>query len=157
MKNKFLIVLAATVLAVGGLTAIKASAASREKPHHARNRVMERIAGKLDLTAEQRKEIRGILAGEKNTLKALASRSHEARADLRAAIRANDATETSVRAASAKVSAVDADLAVERMKLFEKIKPLLTEEQLKKISELEKRANAFAESAIDQIGSSVDN
>jgi len=73
---------------------------------------------------------------------------HVARENLRAAIRAGDANETTVRAASARVAAVEADLAVERMKIFAKIAPILTDEQRRQISEFEQRADDYVDRAI---------
>jgi Spy/CpxP family protein refolding chaperone len=71
-----------------------------------------------------------------------------ARANLRAAIQAGDANETSVRAAAAQVAVVEADLAVERMKIYGKIAPILTNEQRQQISDLRRRADDVTDRAI---------
>jgi Spy/CpxP family protein refolding chaperone len=77
---------------------------------------------------------------------------HDARKNLREAIQAGDANESSVRAASAKVARAEADLAVERMKVFGQISPVLTGEQRQKISEFAQRADDFADNLIAHIG-----
>src|SRR5262249_41677885 len=73
---------------------------------------------------------------EKDNIRPLMQRMHEARTAVRDAIHAAGATEASVRVAAAKVADVQADLAVERLKLFAKISPILTEEQRAKLKEL---------------------
>ena len=117
-----------------------------------RGQILQRIAEKLNLTADQKSQIKTILAGEKDTLQNLLGQLHDARKNLRAAIQAADANENSVRAASAKVAGVESDLAVERMKLFGKISPVLTDEQRRQISDFTQRADDFMDNAIANIG-----
>ena len=97
------------------------------------------------------------MAEEKDVLKPIVDRLHDARKNLRTAIHAGDASESSVRAASAKVAGAEADLAVERMKLYGKIAPVLTDEQRQKIAEFEQQADEFADKVIARIGSGLDN
>jgi len=152
--NKLLIFATAGAIIAGGLTAAKLFAAdnSTAAAMPLRGQILRRIAQKLNLTDDQKSQIKTILAGEKDTLKTLLAQLHDARKNLRATIQAPDANEASVRAASAKVAAVEADLAVERMKIFAKIAPVLTDEQRRQISDLEQRADDFADSAIARIG-----
>lgn len=77
---------------------------------------------------------------------------HDARKGLREAIRAKDATAASIRTASAKIAAVAADLAVERLKLHGKLSPILTGEQREKLAEIEARLDGFVSDAIGRIG-----
>jgi len=77
---------------------------------------------------------------------------HDARANLRNAIRASDANETSVRAASAKVAAAEADLAVERMKLYGKIAPILTDAQRQQLADMQDHADEFLNRALGRPG-----
>jgi Spy/CpxP family protein refolding chaperone len=155
MKVKKLFVLAAVAaLAIGGLMAAKTFAADDTvlSPTPPRGQFFKRIAEKLNLTGDQESKIKTILNGEKDTLKKLLSQLHDARKNLRAAIQAGDANETSVRAASAKAASVEADLAVERMILYGKIAPVLTDEQLRKISDFTQRADDFADNVIAHLG-----
>jgi Spy/CpxP family protein refolding chaperone len=117
-----------------------------------RGQILQRIAGKLNLTDGQKLQIKSILAGEKDTLQNTLGQLHDARKNLRETIQAGDTNESSVRAASAKVAAVESDLAVERMKLYGKIAPVLTDEQRRQISDFTQRADDFADNAIAQIG-----
>ncbi len=155
MKNKILLCTVAAALLAGGVTvnqdfAPNGPAASARAP--GRGGILQRIADKLNLSADQRAQITTILAGEKDTLTPLLTAVHDARKDLRAAIRAGDANETSVRAASAKVASAEADLAVERMKIFGKIAPILTDAQKQQLGELQQRADDFLDRAITRLG-----
>jgi Spy/CpxP family protein refolding chaperone len=116
---------------------------------------LQRLGDKLNLTADQRTQIKAVLVADKDTLAPLLSSLHEARVGLRTSIRAGDATEASVRAASAKVAAAEADLAVERMKLYAKIAPILTDAQRQQLAELEQRADEFVDNVITRIGSGM--
>ena len=119
--------------------------------------MLQGLAKKLNLTDEQKTQIKAVLIADKGTLVGLFGQLHEARQNLRAAIHASDANETGVRAASAKVASAEADLAVERMKLYGKIAPILTAEQRRQISEFEQRVDSFADNAFARAGDESDN
>ena len=154
MKIKIISLAAAAAILAGGLTTTSSWAAGDSTPATMplRGQMLKRIAEKLELTADQKAQIKTILGGEKDTLKILLGQLHEARKNLRAAIQAGDANESSVRAVSIKVASAEADLAVERMKLFGKISPVLTGEQRQKISEFTQRADDFADNLIVHLG-----
>ncbi len=139
--NKLLTMTTAVAIIVGGLTSAPAqnpkdfSAGTR--PGH--GRILEHLVKKLNLTGDQKTRIKAVLRADKDVLAGLAGQVREARQNLRAAIHASDANETAVRAASARVAGAEADLAVERMKLYGKIAPILTGEQRRQISDLESR------------------
>ena len=82
----------------------------------------------------------------------LLSQLHEARVGLREAIQAADANETTVRAASAKVASVEADLAVERLKLYGRISPILTAEQRDQVMEFQTKLDDFVDNIIRHLG-----
>lgn len=105
---------------------------------------------RLGLTSEQKASIKEILKAERGNLERLLTQMHEARAGLRNAIHASGATEASVRQASAKVAAVEADLAVERLSLYGKISPLLTTEQRDKLAQLQAKLDERWEDAMDR-------
>jgi Spy/CpxP family protein refolding chaperone len=152
--NKILILATAAAIIVGGLITTRSPAAddSAQATTPLRGQILKRIAEKLNLTDDQKSQIKTILSGEKDALKTLLTQLHDARKSMRAAIQASDANETSVRAASAKVASTEADLAVERMKLYGKIAPVLTDEQRQQISNFTQRADDFMDNAIANIG-----
>src|SRR5579872_3594898 len=102
MKHKLLLCSLAAALLAGGFVATRAFAADNPEAPAMRGKILQRIADKLDLTADQRAQIKTILVGEKGTLQPLLTSLHDSRKSLREAIRAKDASEVSVRAASAK-------------------------------------------------------
>ena len=149
--NKMLGIAMAATVCFGGLGGYNAKAAdASERP--ARARILERVKEKLDLTDEQVAQIKAQLGQEKETLKNLVLKMHEARVGVREAIRASNATEAGVRAAAAKVGAVQADLAVERFKLYGRINPILTNEQREKLKTMESRIDEWVENAVSRIG-----
>ena len=154
MKTKIILIAAAAAFIAGGLISTASPAVDSSAPAATplRGHMLKRIAEKLNLTGDQKSQIKNILGGEKDTLQELLGRLHDARKNLHAAIQAGDANESSVRAASARVAGAEADLAVERMKLFGQIAPVLTAEQRQKISEFSQRMDDFADNVIAHIG-----
>ena len=115
-------------------------------------RLMERAKERLGLSDDQVAQIKSRLAEEKGSLKDILSRLHDARLNLRQSIRAEDASEISVRSASAKLAAVEAELAVERLKLHGKISPILTVDQRAKLHEMEGRIDRVIDRVIARAG-----
>jgi|SRR5579863_5386760 len=155
MKRKFLFCCLAVALGAGGFVANRALAATGADALSGHGSWLQHIANKLNLTAGQRTQIKTALAGEKDALPPLLTAVHDARKNLRDAIRSGDATEASVRAASARVAATEADLAVERMKLYGKIAPILTDAQREQLADMQQRADDFVDHAIACIGSGL--
>jgi Spy/CpxP family protein refolding chaperone len=155
MKNRILLCALVAAIAAGGFIAIKTIAADNPATTATRGHFLQRIADKLNLTADQRTQIKAVIVGEKDTLAPLLSTLHDARKNLRNAIRAGDASEATVRTASAKVAAAEADLAVERMKLYGKIAPILTDAQRQQLAGLQQHADEFVDNVIARIGSGL--
>ena len=150
--NKWLSITLAAALNLGGWLATPSLAADGAAFASPRAQFRARLAEKLNLTDDQKAQIKAVLSEEKDTLVPLLGQLHGAREALRAAIHADNANETSVRAAAAKVAAVEGNLAVERMKIYGKIAPILTDEQRRQLAEFEQRADRFADRAIARLG-----
>jgi len=144
--NKWLSLTLAAALNLGGWLTTPSLAADTAPTAH--GRFLQQLAQRLNLTADQKAQIKTILRAEKDTRTTLLGQLRAARANLRAAIQAGDANETSVRAASAQVAAMEADLAVERMKIYGKIAPVLTHEQRQQIKDFRPRADDFTDRAV---------
>lgn len=157
--SKIILYSLAAALVAGGVIATKTYAADSvslgSTSLSARPGLLKRIADKLNLTSDQRSQIKDILVGDRDTLAPLLSAVHDARKDLRAAIRASDASEASVRAASAKVASAEADLAVERMKLYGKIAPILTDAQRQQLSDMQQQTDDFVDGVLARLGSGL--
>lgn len=144
--NKWISLALAAALNLGGfLTTASLGAETTAPPHRG---YLHRIAQRLNLTDDQKAQIKAVLQTEKGTLKDLRTQLRAARENLQSTIQSTGANETSVRDASGRVAAIEANLAVERMKIFEKIAPILTDEQLQQLKDLEQRANAFLDQAL---------
>lgn len=143
--------LAATVLAGGLLVAGVHAAYGTEQDGPVRGGLLARAKQKLGLTSDQVAQIKAVFRADKDILTPLLTKLHDARADLRAATQAPGATEASVRTASAKVAAVEADLAVERMSLYGRISPILTAEQHEQLNQMQARMDDFVDGIISRV------
>ncbi|MSU58590.1 MAG: periplasmic heavy metal sensor [Pedosphaera sp.] len=153
MKTKYLLITLAAAVAVGGFTFINARAASAGGPGRQRGGpILQRAAERLNLTDAQKAQIKAELKSEKDSLAKIFTQLHEARKGLRESLHAKNATEASVRTSAAKVAAIEADLAVERLKLHGKIAPILTDDQRAKLAEMEARLDDFVTDAIGRLG-----
>jgi Spy/CpxP family protein refolding chaperone len=153
---KYLAFTAAVALAIGGLFALNSRAAQSASADGAlAGKLRERVKQKLNLSEDQLAKIKSEFKAEKSNLTGILTRLHDAHAQLRTEIHKADATETSVRDAAAKVSAVEADLAVERLKLYGKISPILTADQRAKLVEFEAGIDQFIERVINRIDSKL--
>lgn len=147
MKNKMLILTLAAGLGAGGLFVHHAHA-ENAGPRRAPGALLQRAKDKLGLTDAQTAQIRDVLKGERETLATLARAGHDAHIKLRQTIQKDDATEAEIRSASAEVAKAQADMAVERHTLFGKLKPILTKDQLEKVTAMQDRLDSFMDSAI---------
>jgi Spy/CpxP family protein refolding chaperone len=151
--SNWLVITLAAAIAAGGLFTLSSRAANPAAPQGPfRGRLLERAKEKLGLSDDQIAQIKAAFKADKDNLTSLLARLHDARTGLRSVIQGSDATEASVRAASAKVAAVESDLAVERLKLFGKISPILTGDQREKLGEMQSRADDFVDGVINRIG-----
>jgi Spy/CpxP family protein refolding chaperone len=153
---KYLALTAAVSLAIGGAFALNSRAAQSASDDGAlAGKLRERVKEKLNLSPDQLAKIKSDLKAEKDNITSLLTRLHDAHAQLRAEIHKPAATEASVRDAAGKVSAVEADLAVERLKLYGKISPILTADQRAKLADFEAGIDQFIERVISRIDSKL--
>ena len=84
---------------------------------------------RLGLTEAQNQQVRALVDSNQEAQRALRDRAFTAREALEAAIMSDTVDETSIRARSAEVAAVEADVAVSRAKLRNQVFQILTPEQ----------------------------
>lgn len=155
-RNITWIAAAALLLAGGGfvyeLQAAKTGALGSGRFH---GLIAQRIAEKLGLNDDQIAQIKKVRNEEKAYVLAKVSDLHKARVEMRAVIQqqTGKVDEKAVRAAHARVAAVEADLAVERAKIYAKISPILTPEQLAKVQEFQQRKDENVQWFLKNIGS----
>jgi len=155
MKMKLFVPLLATAIVAGGLLIAHAASPDRSLGLGGHGAILQRIARKLQLTGDQKTQIKAVFVADKDPILSLLTRLHEAHIELRAAIQADNATESSVRAAAAKVATAEADLAVERLKLHGKIAPILTTDQKLKLTVMEDNLDTFLDGVIARIGAGL--
>jgi len=96
----------------------------------------------LDLSDEQRAQVRQVMDGHRDDLRAIGERVMAARRAQDAAITAGQFDEQAVRTKSAELAAVEADAAVLHAKLHSEVFALLTPDQQAKAAELKTQREA---------------
>lgn len=150
MNNKLLVLTLAAALGVGGVLTVNAGALGLRQGREPGS-LLQRARQQLDVTDEQASQIRSIVKQDRKTLVALAQAVHESRLNLRDTIRDDTASEADVRAASAGLATAQANMAVERHKLFGKIKPILTAEQWNKLAQVQEQVDALVDGAMEAL------
>lgn len=92
----------------------------------------KKIAAELGLSAQQKHDIKGIIANHKPQIQPLRKELVAERRALRTLIQSETFDEAAIRAQSAKVATTEADMAVERAKMAQQIRAVLTPEQIQK-------------------------
>ena len=102
-------------------------------------RLITGFVDRLNLTPQQRAEIRVVLEAHQADLTSLVEREVAARAVLFQAIHQPETNEQAVRLASRVVASADADLAIERAEIYTEVSPILTEEQKAEVAAFTER------------------
>jgi Spy/CpxP family protein refolding chaperone len=137
-------------LAVGGLLAGRLSAGAFPQRGHSEfgPRLFGRIARALDLTDDQKSQIKAILKTHASEIETQMKASAEARRAVHEAVLAQPVDEAAIRAAAQRLGEIHADGAVLFAKIRTEVQPLLTEEQRGKIQKFRERARHRADSAL---------
>jgi Spy/CpxP family protein refolding chaperone len=137
MKKRMMILAVLLVFATAGLVAFTPP---QDEGGGKRGRALRLmfmgVFKKLDLTQDQREDIRAIVKGAIQTNKDLIKDSMQSRKELAEATFAENFDEAAVRNAFRKSAAKQEELAVLKAKVFSEIRPLLTEEQLEILKNL---------------------
>ncbi len=115
-----------------------------------RGRWAERRAA-LGLTEEQQTQMRSVLQKHRPEIEPLIERVVAERRALREQIQSETFDEAAVRAQAARLSAVEADLAVARAKVAAEIRPLLTEQQREQLADWQEEREAWVDFALQRI------
>lgn len=105
---------------------------------------------RLNLTAEQRAEIRVVFQSHQADLTALVEREVASRAVLFQSIHQPDVNEPAIRLAARAVAAVDADFAVERAEIASDISPILTESQKAEVAAFTERMRGLVRADLEK-------
>lgn len=151
MKNaKWFAIGAAALMSAAASSPAQAQSGDGQRPP-AWAQMFGRIRERLGLTDDQVAQIKAQLQPEAELLKDLLLRLHEAKGALRRSIHFSDATEAAMRSAAAKAGEVEADLAVERHKLYGKINAILTADQREQITEFQEKLDDLLDTAIERL------
>jgi periplasmic protein CpxP/Spy len=96
----------------------------------------------LGLTAAQKQEVKAILKDNAPTVKPLVEKFAAERRQLRTLVQAEHIDETAIRAQSVKIASLEADMAINRARIGQQVRAILTPEQRLKAEELFQKADA---------------
>lgn len=109
-------------------------------------RHLDRMVEHLDLRADQEQELRELFTERHETRTAEMTEMRAARDEVRRLVQAETMDEAAIREASARVAALEADLAVERARFHQEVRKILDDEQLALFKEMhEKRRERMSE------------
>jgi Spy/CpxP family protein refolding chaperone len=155
LRKSALLLAAAAALAVGGLFAGHLFAGSMPggPGDHSPRRMFGRIARTLDLSADQKAQIKTILKSHAAEIQAQMAASSAARRALHDAVKAQTVDEAAIRAAATQAGGVHADGAVLFARIRAEVLPILTADQKQKLQSLDEKmrsrgdrgAKSFAE------------
>jgi Spy/CpxP family protein refolding chaperone len=116
-----------------------------------RDRIQQRLV-QAGMTAEQRDQVREVLKGFMPEVAPLVKQSIEERKTLRDVIRTSPPDEAAIRAQSAKVAAIEAEIAVKRSQIVEKVRPIFTPEQLGELKRMEEEFHSKINEGLGKLG-----
>ncbi len=134
-KTRYIALGAVVVAGVTLVTAPLLARAHQERPGHRFGMHLGDRLASLNVTAEQRTQIREIWRQNQPQIEPVARQVVTERRTLREVIRAPQVDEAAIRAQSAKVAAAEADLAVARARVAQQIRGVLTEDQIQKLKD----------------------
>jgi Spy/CpxP family protein refolding chaperone len=119
-------------------------------PHHGQFRGQDgamhhRIFERLDLTDAQGELIERLMTEHRESIRPQVEQERTRRQEIMDLVHAEDVDETLIRTAVMEAAAVHADIAVERARLMQQIRLLLTPEQREKADEMFQRRREFME------------
>ncbi|HIJ80181.1 MAG TPA: Spy/CpxP family protein refolding chaperone [Desulfuromonadales bacterium] len=107
----------------------------------------KQMAAELGLSDQQKLDVKALFAKNRPLAEPLMASLNTERRALRALVQADAVDETAIRAQSAKVAALMADLAVQRAHVAQQIRTVLTPEQVKKFKEIQARRDSTMDAA----------
>lgn len=130
------IVAMAAVAAAVSFSPLSASAAPRGDCPYGPERHIQKMETDLGLSPQQKKDVAELFAQCRTSSEPLRKKLADERLALRNLIHADKVDEAAIRAQSAKVAAVESDLAVQRAQSSQRLRALLTPEQAQKLKSM---------------------
>jgi len=107
--------------------------------HHER---FAELAGKLALSDQQQAQMKEVFKKNQPLVKPIVSKLISEKRELRTVVQSGSADEAAIRAQSAKVAGVEADLAVQRAQMAKQFRAILTSGQVEKFMAIQKERDA---------------
>ncbi len=150
------------LIAAAALAALSAGAiaAGDSTEDAARQTLAARVMSamdRLDLDNAQRDQIKAVLEKNLPVVKPNLQRLVQEHRALKAVMRKSPADEAAIRAQSAKVAAVQGDIAIQRANLNAELRAVLRPEQAAEFEKMEKKFQAKVDERLSRIGSAPES
>lgn len=132
----------AAVIAAVSFTPLVSSAVMEEEGSAPAGRHLSKMATELGLTSQQQQALKDVFAQNRPQAASLMKQLKLERRSLRTLIQADVIDEAAIRTQSAKVAAVEADLAVQRAHVAQQMRAILTPEQVQKFKALQAKRDS---------------
>jgi protein CpxP len=154
--NKLKILLCAGAVALTGIVGIAWASGANDPagPHPFRQLLLGKIGG-LGVSDSQKQQIHAVLREFRPALQPLVAQYVQERRALRKAIHTAPVNEQAIRAQAARVAQIEADLDVKRAYLSERIRAVLTPQQIEKLKDLAGAADAQIDAMLDRINERI--
>lgn len=151
-RNLFYLIGGITLFGFIGYMAAASNPLSPARPF--RQALFGKVA-QLGITDAQKTQIRGILRDALPTVQPQVKQYVRERRALRQAIHATPVNEAAIRAQAGKVAQLEADLAVRRAHISERVRAILTPDQIGRLNELSEEVDARIDAAIETASSRI--
>jgi protein CpxP len=133
---KNLVACAALIAAIGLAPALSSAAMGDDGAAPPRHH-LKKMSQDLNLSQQQQQQIEGVFLKSRQQMEPLAKQLKTERQAMLSLIHGDAFNEAAIRAQSAKVAAVEANMAVERARTTQEVRKLLTPEQVQKFKEIQ--------------------
>jgi Spy/CpxP family protein refolding chaperone len=120
----------AAITACAGIAQADPGACGCEKGDKHQRHDFKKMADKLGLTDAQKVQAQAIFQGNKDVVKPLFTSMHTEKQNLQALIHADTTDEAAIRAETARIAGIEADLNINRAKVETQFRAILTPAQL---------------------------
>jgi Spy/CpxP family protein refolding chaperone len=124
------------------------------RPHFFRQLFLGKVA-ELGVNDSQKQQIHSILREARPGIQPLVAQYVQERRALRKAIHTSPVNEAAIRAQSTRVAQLEADLAVKRAHVSERIRAVLTPQQVEKLKELAGDIDARVDNMLERINERI--
>ena len=131
----------AVLTAFAGIAQANDGGCGGEQGQKYRRHNFKKIANKLGLTDAQKAQVKAIFQANQEVAKPIYTNLRTERKNLQALLHADTLDETAIRAETAKISGIQADLNVNRAKVGIQFRAILTPEQLATLKSLHKKGH----------------